>query len=67
MWFLRLVLSPPPMPEISLPMHLQRVKGIMTTITKAFELAYYRGVLDGFLIGAVLVLILSTRIGRRRD
>lgn len=63
MWFLSWIFSPPEMPRIALPMHLEKVSGIMTTITEAFRLAYYRGVLDGFLFGAVLVLLFSTRVG----
>lgn len=62
MWLLSWIFTPPAMPRIALPMHLEKVQGIMTTITEAFRLAYYRGVLDGFLFGTVVVLIFSTRV-----
>lgn len=69
MWTLaRLLFNPPPMPEISIPLKLNKVPGIMTTITKAFELAYYRGVLDGFVVGVILVmLVLVCMVIRKRE
>lgn len=57
MWAIKLLFNPPPMPEIDLPMHLSKVPGIMTTLAKAYELVYYRGVFDGFIAGALLALI----------
>jgi hypothetical protein len=49
--------KPPPFPEITFPMAAKLIPGIKITVAKAFEMAYYRGVYDGF-IGGVLVTLL---------
>lgn len=52
---------PPPMPPIHLPLPARMVPGVMGAISAAFKLAYDRGLLDGFLLGAVVTLILDRR------
>jgi hypothetical protein len=64
MWHLfTMLFSPPPMPEIDLPFLVRTIPGVKILISQAFELAYYRGVFDGFVAGvlATLLLVPSTR------
>lgn len=46
----------PVMPPLDLPMATRIVPAVKIAIAQAFKLAYYRGVMDGFLAGGMLVL-----------
>lgn len=50
-WFF----SPPSMPRIPLPPHM--AEGVLDFIGESYKLVYLRGVYDGFVAGALLVLI----------
>ena len=52
-----LIFQLPPLPPIELPLPARLVPGVRTTIAKAFELAYYRGVYDGLVAGALVTLL----------
>lgn len=62
---INLLFSPPPMPEIDLPIAAHLVPGVKILIKQAFELAYYRGVYDGFVGGILVALLLVPSIKRR--
>jgi hypothetical protein len=57
--------KPPPFPEITLPIAARLLPGIKVTIEKAFELAYYRGVYDGFIGGVLITLLFVPSIRSR--
>ena len=52
-----LLFKPPSMPPIELPLPARLVPGVRTTIARAFELAYYRGVYDGVVAGVLVTLL----------
>ncbi len=54
---IKILFQPPPMPPIELPMPARLIPGVKMAIGKAFELAYYRGVYDGFLAGVLVTLL----------
>lgn len=58
---LSFLFNPPPMPPLELPLPARMI----AAVSKAFELVYYRGVLDGVFAGAILALILMTAIRSR--
>ena len=60
-----LFFNPPPMPPIELPLPAAMIPGVRQTIAKAFELAYYRGVYDGFVAGVLLTLLFVPSIRSR--
>ena len=60
-----LLFKPPPIPPIELPLPARLVPGVRMTIAKAFELAYYRGVYDGFLAGVLATLLFLPSIRNR--
>ena len=60
-----LLFKPPPLPPIELSLPARLVPGIRTSIVKAFELAYYRGVYDGFVAGVLLALLFVPSIRGR--
>ena len=60
-----LLFKPPPMPPIELPLPARLVPGVRTTIARAFELAYYRGVYDGFVAGVLVALLFLPSIRTR--
>jgi hypothetical protein len=60
-----LLFRPPPMPPIELPLPAKVIPGVKMAIGKAFELAYYRGVYDGFLAGVLITLLLLPSVRKR--
>ena len=60
-----LLFKPPPMPPIELPLPARLVPGVRATIARAFELAYFRGVYDGFVAGVLVALLLLPPIRSR--
>ena len=60
-----LLFKPPPIPPIELPLPARIVPGVRSTIAKAFELAYYRGVYDGLVAGVLLTLLFVPSIRGR--
>jgi hypothetical protein len=52
-----LLFRPPTVPPIELPMPAKLIPGVKIAIGKAFELAYYRGVYDGLIAGAIITLL----------
>jgi hypothetical protein len=58
---------PPSMPSLPLPEHFS--SGILSVVRESYRLVYMRGVYDGFVAGALAVLILLPRrpCARRDD
>jgi len=54
---INILFKPPPMPDLDLPFAAKLIPQIKVAIGKAFELAYYRGVYDGFLAGVLVTLL----------
>lgn len=65
LWVIGKLFEPPEMPPIRLPLPARMVPAVKATIQQAFELAYHRGVLDGFFAGCLLVLVLTPAIRSR--
>lgn len=55
------VLSPPPIP------YYRALPGTRHTIDSILHLFYWRGALDGFLLGTIFVLVIQPRIKQWRD
>lgn len=53
--------APPQMPSILL------LPGTYSTVKAALEMFYYRGFLDGFLLGALTVVVVYPRIQRKAE
>jgi hypothetical protein len=60
-----LLFKPPPIPPIELPLPARMLPGVRQTIVKAFEIAYYRGVYDGFVAGVLVTLLFVPSIRSR--
>jgi hypothetical protein len=60
-----LFFKPPPMPPIELPLPARLVPGRRATIARAFDLAYHRGVCDGFVAGVLVTLLFLPLIRSR--
>lgn len=53
-----MLFTPPPMPEINLPMAARLVPAVKLAIADAFKMSYYRGVYDGLFAGVMLAMLL---------
>lgn len=54
---IEILFQPPPMPPLDLPLPARLIPGARVAIRQAFELAYYRGVYDGFIAGVLVALL----------
>ena len=65
---IHILFNPPVLPDIDLPMAAHLIPHVKMAIAQAFDLAYYRGVYDGFIAGVLITLLfvpsIKERIGR---
>lgn len=67
MRLIELLFSPPPMPDLILPLPARLLPHVKLTIQKACELFYYRGCFDGFIFGVLVALLFMQSRKARRD
>lgn len=64
MHLLHWLLRPPPTPTLDIPLPARLLPHAKLAIAQALELFYYRGVLDGVIIGVLVALLFMHRKGK---